>query len=323
MIPTWLQAVLLGIVQGLTEFIPVSSSGHLVLIPYVLGWERPGLPFDVALHIGTAAAIVLYFRVELFGMAASVFRGGTPQGRLYRRLAILLVLATVPVGVAGVTLEDTFERIFETPTVAASMLFVTAAVLWGGEKWRARRVTAARTAAAKADSEGARVWTGDWVGEAAADAPGSDLPELEVGEDPDDPAGTTLDGLGLRQALTVGFAQILALFPGMSRSGTTIMAGMAAGLTREAATRFSFLLALPAMVGAAVVSAPGLTEPGPYAPGEIAGGVVAAFVSGYLAIAFLVRLVARTGLHIFARYLVLVGALGLLATAMLGPPGTA
>lgn len=322
MIPTWLQAVVLGIVQGLTEFIPVSSSGHLVLVPYVLGWDRPGLAFDVALHMGTAAAIVLYFRIELLGMAVSLFRGGTPAGRLYRRLAVLLVLATVPVAVAGVTLEETFERIFETPTIAASLLLVTAAVLVVGERWRTRRVAASRTAAAAAREEGGAVWTGDWVGDVPAEAPVPDVAALEVGDDPDDPDGTTLEAIGVRAALAIGLAQTFALFPGMSRSGTTIMAGVAAGLTREAATRFSFLLALPALVGAAVVSVPDLATPGPYSGGDIAGGVLASFVSGYLAIAFLVRLVARTGLTVFARYLVLAGTMGLLATAMLGPPGT-
>jgi len=325
----WLQAILLGVVQGITEFVPVSSSGHLVLLPYLLGWERPGLAFDVALHAGTAGAILLYFRGELAGMALAVLRGATtPQGRLHRRMVLLLAAATVPVAVVGAVLKETFERIFETPPIAAAMLFVTAAVLIGGEKLRDRRVAAAsRARSAAAGDADRRAPSREWAGDPQAEEPPPLEPEadaghLPVGLDPADPAGKDLGAIGLREAVTVGVAQILALLPGMSRSGTTIMAGVAAGMTREAATRFSFLLALPALIGASVLSLPELGEPGPYSGGAIAAGVVAAFVAGYAAIAFLVRLVARTSLSVFARYLVLAGALGLLGYAMLGPPST-
>lgn len=303
MIPAWLQAIVLGVVQGVTEFMPVSSSGHLVLLPYLFGWQRPGLAFDVALHVGTAGAIVTYFRVELLGMLRAIVQGGhTPAGRLYRRLAVLLVVASVPVAVVGLTLKETFERIFETPVIAAFMLLVTAAVLVGGEKLRDRRVAASRSASTSTRSTG------------------SELDEVLVGEDPEDPAGRDLEHVGLREAALVGLAQILALFPGMSRAGTTIMAGVAAGMTREAATRFSFLLALPALAGAALLSLPDLAEPGPYSGVDIALGVVAAFVAGYLAIAFLVRLVAHTSLRVFVAYLVVAATLGLLGSLMLGPP---
>lgn len=320
MITDWLQAIALGIVQGLTEFIPVSSSGHLVLIPYVLGWQRPGLAFDVALHAGTAGAIVVYFRTELVGMAGAVLRRGSDrESRLYRRLVVLLAVASLPVAVVGVTLKSTVEALFDTPLVAAVMLFVTAGVLVGGERLRARRVQGAQPRRTPAEAEPAP--PGD-----PADAPERAAPIIThdpaVGADAADPDGKDLEAMSLREAVTVGLAQTLALLPGMSRSGITIMGGVAAGMTREAATRFSFLLALPALVGASVVSLPALGEPGPYPGGAIAAGVVAAFVSGYLAIAFLVRLVARTSLVAFARYLVVAGALGLLAYAALGPPSS-
>lgn len=325
MIPDWLQAVVLGVVQGLTEFVPVSSSGHLVLLPYLLSWERPGLAFDVALHVGTFGAILLYFRTELLGMALALLRrGGGAEARLYRRLLVLLLLATVPVAVAGATLKETFERIFQTPPIAAGMLFATALVLVGGERLRDRRVAASARAQALAagDPEG-RLWTGDWVGDVPAEESLPEVDDVEVGRDADDPAGVDLGSVGFRHALVVGCAQTLALLPGMSRSGTTIMAGVAAGMTREAATRFSFLLALPALAGASILSLPDLAEPGPYSLGAIAAGVVAAFVSGYAAIAFLVRLVAHTSLSVFARYLVVVGALSLFAYFfVLGPPST-
>ncbi|HVM12869.1 MAG TPA: undecaprenyl-diphosphate phosphatase [Egibacteraceae bacterium] len=331
MIVDWLQAIVLGVLQGLTEFIPVSSSGHLVLVPYVLGWPRPGLAFDVALHAGTAGAIVLYFRVELAGMARAVLRGGgTRESRLYRRMVLLLAVASLPVAVVGLALEDLVEQLFATPPVAASMLLVTAAVLAGGEKVRERRVAAASPAPAPAAGDGEAAAAPDWSeGTAAAapvpderDVPVQQEPDVPVGADPSDPTGKDLENVGVREALTIGAAQIFALLPGMSRSGTTIMAGVAVGMTREAATRFSFLMALPALVGASIVSLPDLGNPGPYSGGAIAAAVVAAFLSGYAAIAFLVRLVARTSLTVFVRYLVLAAALGLLASATLGPPST-
>lgn len=327
MIPAWLQAVVLGVVQGLTEFIPVSSSGHLVLLPYVLAWDSPGLAFDVALHSGTAGAIVVYFRRDLVGMLLAVLgRGGERAVRLYRRMLLLLVLASAPVAAVGLSLKETFERVFQTPAVAAGFLLVTAGVLVGGERLRTRRVLAGQRAAAPAGDQVTRehVWTGDWVGDLPAEDPEEDTreegpPGLELGTDVSDPAGKDLEAVGWRTALVVGLAQPLALFPGMSRSGTTIMAGVAAGMTRQAATRFSFLLALPALLGALAVSLPDLAEPGPYAGPEIAAGIVSSFVAGYVAIAFLVRLVARTSLSVFARYLVAAGALGLFASVMLGP----
>lgn len=320
MIVHWLQAIVLGIVQGLTEFIPVSSSGHLVLLPYLFGWQRPGLAFDVALHAGTAGAITLYFRTELAGMVVAIIRRG--KGReslLYRRMLLLLVVGSVPVAIVGLTLKETVERLFETPSVAAGMLLVTAVVLAGGEKLRDRRVAATR-AQAPASSESAPSLSGG--GSEGPAQPAADTPDVPVGTDPDDPTGKDLEAIGVREALTVGTAQILALLPGMSRAGTTIMAGMASGMTREAATRFSFLLALPALLGAMIVSLPDLGEPGPYSGGAIAAAVVASFLSGFAAIALLVRLVAHTSLRMFVRYLLVAGVLGLLASAMLGPPST-
>jgi undecaprenyl-diphosphatase len=315
-VPTWLQALVLGIVQGLTEFIPVSSSGHLVLVPYLLGWERPGLAFDVALHLGTAGAIVTYFRAELWAMARGFLRpGADPDGALYRRLGLLLALGSVPVAVVGLAFKDAFERVFATPPAAAAFLFGTAAILFGGEAWRSRRVrrAAVRSAPVASDPPSAER-DGDRPDASAA----RDAPTLPVGEDPDDPDGKTLPQVGVREALLVGTAQVLALFPGISRSGTTIMAGVAAGMTRQAATRFAFLLALAALVGAGIVSAPDLAHLGIYSPGDIALGVAAAFVASYLAIRFLVALVATERPTRFAVYCLAAGTSGLLAFVVLG-----
>jgi undecaprenyl-diphosphatase len=295
-VPEWVQAVVLGIVQGATEFIPVSSSGHLVLVPFVLGWEKPSLAFDVALHAGTAAAILLYFRDDLLAMARAVLRPDrSPEGPTYRRFALLLMVASVPAALAGVALQGLVEDAFESPRLAASLLLVTAALLVGGERLRTRRIARTAVPVAAGPARGAPVAT-------------------PMGADPDDPGGTTLDGVRLGQALVVGASQALALLPGISRSGTTITAGVAAGLTRPAATRFSFLLALPALVGAGIVSLPDLAEPGRFSGVEIALGVLASFVAGYLAVAFLVRLVARAGLGGFSVYLVVASAATLTLT---------
>jgi undecaprenyl-diphosphatase len=322
MIATWLQGVALGIVQGLTEFIPISSSAHLVLVPYLLGWERPGLAFDVALHMGTVGAILVFFRAELIAMARGLLTGGrTAEGALYRRLGLLLVAASAPVAIVGLLLKDVFEEAFASPLATSGFLFVTALILVGGERLRDRRVARGGAASSEAD-DGRPVWTGDWVGgePGSAAATTADPVTLPVGDDPTDPTGRTLQQVGLRQALIIGAAQMLALFPGISRSGTTIMAGVAAGMTREAATRFSFLLALPALAGAGILSLGDLREPGIYSYPDIAAGVVASFVSGYLAIRFLVALVSRERLTGFAWYVVAVAIIGVLGYAMIGPP---
>lgn len=330
-IPTWLQAVVLGLVQGLTEFIPVSSSGHLVLVSHVMRWERPGLAFDVALHMGTVAAILVYFRVELLGMARGLLLGDRVEdGVLYRRLALLLGLASVPVAIAGLLLGDVVEDAFENPLLTCFFLLVTAVILTGGERLRDRRV--ARTAAATSQDQGegtdggladgpGEAWEGDWVGGAPGTPeaePGTGLSFL-VGTDLADPDGLPLDRVGIREAILIGVGQMLALFPGVSRSGTTIMAGVAAGLTREAATRFSFLLALPALAGAGILELGSLREPGLFTGTDIALGIATSAVAGYLAIRFLVALVSRERLTGFARYVVVVAVLSAASVLFLGP----
>ncbi len=330
------QAVVLGIVQGLTEFIPVSSKTHLILVPYLLGWERPGIAFDVALHLGTLAAVLAYFRVELVLTARGLLGvDRSPDGLLYRRLGVYLVVASIPVGIVGLLFEERLTSLFDEPLVAALLLLCTAALLVGGERIRDARVRRAGPAAVPAPAgqaagaaaapeavgaETSAAWTGDWRGgEAVAQAPdssaasassGAVVPRLPDGADPADPLGTSLAGVTLRQALLIGAAQCLALLPGLSRSGTTIVAGMGTGLTREAATRFSFLLSLPAIVGAAILSIGDLAAPGGYSGPAVAAGVLAGFASGYLAIRFLVALVARDRLTGFAVYCVGASAVG-------------
>ncbi|MBW3606187.1 MAG: undecaprenyl-diphosphate phosphatase [Actinobacteria bacterium] len=286
-----LPALLLGVLQGLTEFIPVSSSGHLVLVPHFVGIDTPGIAFGVALHLGTFAAVVLYFRTDLALLIAAVFGvGDAVLVSYYRRLAALLVLGSIPIAIIGVALRGVFEAAFASPTAAAGFLMVTGLLLLAGEAARSRR--------------------GGITG-ATADI---DDEHTMLGHDPGDPEGLTLDAIGVRQALVIGFGQCVALFPGISRSGTTIAAGMSAGLTRPAATRFSFLLALPALIGATVVSVPDLAEgTAGFGPLALTVGIVAAFVSGYLAIRWLLALVARDRLTGFAIYCLVVGGGSLIA----------
>ncbi|MDQ3537422.1 MAG: undecaprenyl-diphosphate phosphatase [Actinomycetota bacterium] len=288
--PSWLQAVILGVVQGLTEFIPVSSSGHLVLIPYLAGWPKPGLAFDVALHMGTFGAVAVFFRAELAAMARGLLGRGGQQDALYRRLALLVAAASVPVAILGLVFEGMVERAFASPFATALFLLITAALLLAGERRRDRRVAAAKVPAGPGGPTG------------PSQKPGT--ADLPTGADPGDPKGRDLRKVGLRDALIVGGLQCLALLPGVSRSGTTITAGVAAGLTREAATRFSFLLSLPALVGAFVLSLGDLGEPGPYSGAAIVAAIVAAFVAGYAAVRYLVALVARDRLSPFAYYCV-------------------
>ena len=164
------------------------------------------------------------------------------------------------------------------------------------------------------------MWRGSWIGEQQAAAPPAPTGLLPVGDDPEDSAGTTLEGMSLRNAITIGLFQAIALLPGVSRSGSTISGGIMSGLTREAATRFSFLLSLPALIGAFVLSLPDLGKASDFSLPMIAAGVLASFVSGYLAVRFLVALVARDRLTGFARYCVFVAVLTFIAYQFLGPP---
>lgn len=269
-----LQAFVLGLIQGVTEFVPVSSSGHLQAVPFLVGWEPGSLAFDVALHLGTLVAVVAYFRADLWGMARGLLRPRDQDvsARGSRRQVGLLAVASVPAAFVGLLARDAIAAAFEQPLAIAAFLVLTAALLWGSE----RRRTSLGTV------------------EHAAD----DL--VAVGEE--------LDALPWSRAAGMGAAQALAIFPGVSRSGATIAAGMALGMSRGAAARLSFLMLLPVTLGAALVTLPDLAtaQPGtlPFGPVEIALGVSVSAISGYLAIRFLIALVARRSLMVFARYVI-------------------
>jgi undecaprenyl-diphosphatase len=261
----FLQALVLGAVQGLTEFVPISSSGHLVLVPEALGWDAPGLAFDVLLHVASLIALLVYFSGDLIDLARGSLAGDTGA----RRLVGLLALATVPAVIAGVLLGDYFEGTFEDAEAAAIQLVITAGILVAAEQ-------------ALAFHERKQAETGEHL--------------------------RSMEDLNVTDAALVGVAQAVSILPGISRSGSTIAAGLARGTKREDAARFAFLLAIPALFGAALVKVPDLGE-GSLGMGAGVAGFVAALVTSYAAIAILIKYLKTRSLYPFAAYCVVAGVL--------------
>lgn len=290
-----LQAVVLGLLQGLTEFLPVSSSGHLVIVPYLLGWDSPPLAVDVALHGGTLLALLVYFAGDIWYLVTRTFGIGVVvagEAAHARRTVLLLAIGTVPAVAVGATLGGPVEDAFTRPRLAGALLLVTALLLYAAE--RVRRTRAARAAGGAADD-----------------------PAVDPGRD----EGT----VGVIDAGVVGLFQALAVLPGISRSGATIAGGMFRGLAREGAARFSFLLSIPVVAGATAWQLPDLGAPGgtgAFSGIELATAVGAAALSGLWAMRYLLRLVTRRDLLGFARYAAFFGVLTVAATVWLGPPGS-
>ncbi len=262
---TLLQAILLGILQGATEFIPVSSSGHLVIVPWLLGWPEPGLAFDAIVHWGTVLAVLAVFwhdvyRLLLAGLKSLRTRSlADPDGRI----AWWIVIGTVPAVIIGYLFQDFFEALFGTPAAAAGFLLVTGVILTVSER------LGTRTREAKEMS---------WL-----------------------------------DALAVGLAQAAAIAPGISRSGATIAAGLLLGVRRAAAARYSFLLSVPAILGAGILSLLDLAGAGNLI-GDwplLASGFLAAAISGYICIHFLLSYLRQGRLYVFAVYVGLLGAASL------------
>ncbi len=250
-----IESALLGVLQGLTEFLPVSSSGHLVLAQsLVSGFSQPGVLFDVFLHFGTLLAVFVYFRADIARLARAVLPGAAAADR---KLLLLLAAATVPTGVIGVAFREPLEALFHAPRAAAVMLLVTGALLWVSE----------------------------------------------VAGRPRD----GLDRIGWGRALAVGTVQGLAIIPGISRSGSTIATATLLGVRPEAGARFSFLLSIPAILGAVVLQAPGIGSVSTADLGVYAAGGVAAFAAGLVAIRFLMAAIRQGRFRWFAVYCWAVG----------------
>jgi undecaprenyl-diphosphatase len=266
-----LQAIVLGVVQGLTEFLPISSSAHLRIVPAFAGWQDPGAAFTAVIQLGTMAAVLLYFREDLARIARAwlaSLRDPARRGELDARLGWYLIVGTVPIVIFGVAFSHEIENGARDLYLIGSMLIVLGIVLLIAERVSRR--------------------------------------------------DRDLSSITRRDAIVVGFAQALALIPGVSRSGATITAGLFLGMDRVAAARFSFLLSVPAVVlsGAYelrdVVS--GSAE-GAAGPAATAVATLLAFVSGYASIAFLLRFLTTHTTAVFVAYRVALGAVVLALVA--------
>lgn len=263
-------AAVLGVLQGLSEFLPISSSAHLSLAPWAFGWPEPGLAFDVALHVGTLVAVAWYFRAEWLALIRAAGRlAAHPFAPAddHERRVILLVIGTIPGGIGGVLLNEYAESTFRAPALIASALIVMGIVLWAIDRFA--------------------------------------------------PSRRPLASLGIRDAVIVGVAQVAALVPGVSRSGATITAARAVGADRGSAAVFSFLLSLPITAAAAAFKVPeAVHDAGSMVP--LAVGVATAALSGWLAIALLLRLVRSHGYAAFAWYRLALGIAVLALVAVRG-----
>jgi len=255
---TPLQAIALGIIQGLSEFLPISSSAHLTLAPWLFGWEDPGLPFDVALHFGTLLAVLWYFRIEWLALIRAAF-GIVTTGRIEtpeKRRVVYLIIATIPGAIGGLLLQSKAESAFRSPQLIAIALIVLGIVLWFVDKLVARvRIL------------GEMRWT---------------------------------------DSLLIGLAQVIALIPGVSRSGSTITTARGLRFDRESAAEFSFLMSMPIIAAAVVLEGPKALQQGGLT-NELMSGVVASAISGWLAISILMRYVTRHSYGIFAVYRIILG----------------
>lgn len=255
----WIQVVVLAIVQGVTEFLPISSSAHLILVPVLTDWPDQGLAFDVALHLGSLFAVVLYFRQDLLNMGLSWVRSVT-QRRMDEdgRLAWGVILGTIPVGIAGLLFKDTIETVFRSPIYIAVGL-IGFGLLLGWADWRHRG-------------------------------------QREV------------SSITWKDVLFIGIAQAIALFPGTSRSGITITAGLLLGLSRAASARFSFLLSIPVIVLACGLKGRDLLTSGePVDWIYMIAGIGISGISAYLCIHYFLAFIRRIGMQPFVIYRLLLG----------------
>lgn len=306
-----LRAIVLGLVQGLTEFLPVSSSGHLVVVPYLLSWQPPSLAFDVALHAGTLVALLVYFAGDLWYLATRSFGvGSVVAGEVARarRTVALLAIGSLPAALTGLLFERFFERAFTQPLWVAGFFLLSAALLYAAELVRRRRAADVLLAVQPDPPASAAL-----AGAGGRDLSPEDAARLDGGRDE-----TTV---GWIDCVVIGGAQAVALLPGVSRSGATIATGMFRGLSRVAAARFSFLLAIPAIAGATFLKLPDVfaADASGFSDADVVVGMAAAALSGYWALRYLLRLVTSEELTGFARYLVFFAALVIVASVWIGP----
>ena len=270
-----LHAVVLGALQGFAEVLPISSSAHLILVPWLLRWPESGLTFDVALHLGTFLALAFYFRRDIIEMAGAFFEALASRSldTAAKRLPFLIIAATVPAAIVGKRFEHQMEDIFRSNPLLIAVALIVFGIILGIADIAGRKRLA--------------------------------LDEIK-------PAG----------ALTIGLFQCLALIPGVSRSGITITAGLMLGFTRENAARFSFLLSLPIVAGAALLKTLYLIKHGiPAGEGiPMLVGIAVSAITGYISVAFLLRFVQKHSISPFIWYRVVAGGV-VIAAVMSGFKG--
>lgn len=277
---SWIEAIVLGLTQGLTEFLPISSSGHLIIVPWLFGWESPGVAFDAALHLGTLLAVFTYFWHDLVEMVKAVptilrkrtalLRAGAPDeddGTFYARLGLLLVIGSIPGAIAGLAFESKIDDLFH-PDSNEGRAIVAIAILMA--------------------VFGVVLWLADRYGR----------------------ENRTLRSVRLPDTLVVGIAQALALMPGTSRSGVTLTMGLFRGFTRADAARFSFLLGIPLIAGAGLKGVADLLQADPSGTeiGKILAGVATSAISGFITIRFLLRYLQTSTVGVFVVYRLIAAA---------------
>ncbi|KLI98456.1 undecaprenyl-diphosphate phosphatase [Streptomyces albidoflavus] len=287
---SWFESFILGLVQGLTEFLPISSSAHLRLTAAFAGWHDPGAAFTAITQIGTEAAVLIYFRKDIAtivgawcrSVVAMVRRDDSMRGNHDAQLGWLVIIGSIPIGVLGVTLKDQIEGPFRDLRLIATTLIVMGLVLGLADRLAAR----AETGGGRHRANG----------------------------------GKTLRDLGVRDGLIYGCCQALALVPGVSRSGATISGGLLMGYTREAAARYSFLLAVPAVLASGFYELRDAGE-GHVAWGQTVFATLVAFVVGYAVIAWFMRFITTRSFMPFVYYRVALGILifVLVAAGVLSP----
>lgn len=257
---SFLQSFVLGVIQGITEFLPISSSAHLVLLPYLLHWKFPKditFPFDVLVQIGTLLAVIIYFKDDVLSIVKEWINAiYKPQARKSDefRMGWYIILATIPASIVGLLIKPLIEDVFTSPLITAILLLGTAALLFVSER-------------------------------------------VKKGQ-------KTIFGLTWQAVMFIGIMQALALFPGISRSGATIFGGLVIGLQRKEAGRFSFLMSIPVMLGAGLLSMKDLFQISgvmQFLP-TLLVGFIAAGVVGYFSIAFLMRFLQKYSLYYFSAY---------------------
>ncbi|BCL32180.1 undecaprenyl-diphosphate phosphatase [Streptomyces aurantiacus] len=278
---SWFESLILGLVQGLTEFLPVSSSAHLRLTAAFAGWEDPGAAFTAITQIGTETAVLIYFRKDIARIVSAWFRSLTNKAMRQdhdAQMGWLVIIGSIPIGVLGVTLKDQIEGPFRDLRVTATTLIVMGIILGVADRLAARDEIGGKHRAARERK--------------------------------------TLKDLSVKDGLIYGVCQAMALVPGVSRSGATISGGLLMGYNREAAARYSFLLAVPAVLASGAFELKDASEGGHVSWGPTAFATVIAFVVGYVVIAWFMKFITTKSFMPFVYYRIALGILIIVLVSM-------